>query len=91
MSPPPPQRQRSDAIISPPWLGCSSLVRWKSIIDFIVQRIAMVGLICEQGGGDNDTDTVIGGGGLLGGYYYILMATSTLGEFSIIVKASDSV
>ena len=54
-----------DAIISPPWLGCSSLERWKSIIDFIVQRIAMVGLICEQGGGDNDTDTVISGGGLL--------------------------
>ena len=56
MSPPPPvvsfifQRQRSDAIISPPWLGCSSIERWKSRIDFIVQRIAMVGLICEEGG-----------------------------------------
>ena len=59
------QRQRSDAIISPPWLGCSSLELWKLIIDFIVQRFAMVGLICEQGGGDNDADTVIGGGGLL--------------------------
>ena len=61
------QRQRSDAIISPPWLGlgCSSLERWKSIIDFIVQRIAMVGLICKQEDGDNDADTVIGGGGLL--------------------------
>ena len=71
MSPPPPssflifQRQRSDSIILPPWLGCSSLERWKSIIDFIVQRIAMVGLICKQEDGDNDADTVIGGGGLL--------------------------
>ena len=54
-----------DAIILPPWLGCSSLERWKFIIDFIVQRIAMVGLICKQEDGDNDADTVIGGGGLL--------------------------
>jgi len=52
-------------LISPPWLGFSSLELWKLIIDFIVQRFAMVGLICEQGGGDNDADTVIGGGGLL--------------------------
>ena len=59
------QRQRSDAIISPPWLGCSSQERWKSIIDFIVQRFAMVGLICEQGGGDNNADTVIGRGGFI--------------------------
>jgi len=27
----------SDAIISPPWLGSSSLERWKSRIDFTVQ------------------------------------------------------
>jgi len=54
MSPPPAavsfifQRHYSDTIISPPWLGCSSLEQWKSIIDFIVHRIAMVGLICKQ-------------------------------------------
>ena len=44
MSPPPPssplifQRQRSNAIMSPHWRGCYSLERWKSIIDFTVQR-----------------------------------------------------
>jgi hypothetical protein len=43
------QRQLSNAMISPPWLGCSSLERWKSIIDFKVQRIALVSLICEGG------------------------------------------
>jgi len=56
MSPPPPSdftlfsSGSSDAIISPPWLGCSSLELWKSRIGFTVQQIALVGLICEEGG-----------------------------------------
>jgi hypothetical protein len=67
MSPPHPavpfifQRQRSNAMISPPWLRCSSLERWKLINDFTVQRNALVGLICEGGGGDDSVDTFIGG------------------------------
>ena len=71
MLPPPPsgflifQGQRSDTICNIATLAWISLERWKLIIDFIVQQIAMVRLICKQGGGDNDADTVIGGGGLL--------------------------
>jgi hypothetical protein len=54
------QRQCSNAMISPPWLGCSSLEQWKSIIDFTLQQLCW-SVSFVRGGGNDGVDIFTGG------------------------------
>jgi hypothetical protein len=76
--------------ISPPWLGCSSLERWKPIKYSILLQMALFSLVCEDGGGETTTTQTLseGGGTFCSGkqYYSLMTMRLTLGDLSTMTR-----